>query len=557
VLAALVLVATPVFARKPPPPPPPVSAGGLVDDVNGYALDDDGAVRRFTGLLIDKQGKVAKLLAAGDPRPAYLDFKLDGKGRTLIPGLIDAHGHVMDLGFRALWLDLSQTGSLAEAQSALQRYAADHPTPAWIQGGGWNQERWQLGRFPTAADLDAVVRDRPVVLARIDGHALLANSAAMHEAGITAATRAPAGGRIEHDARGNPTGLFVDAAADLVARAVPPPVPRERDDALDKAQAEMLSVGLVGADDMATTVDDWNGYRRFADAGRLRVRLVCYGLGPETILAVAGTGPTPWLYNDHLRMIGMKLFADGALGSRGAWLKRPYSDAPGQTGLQRLDDAKIRNLMSRAAMDDFQVAVHAIGDAANAQVLGAIEELAETYKGDRRWRIEHAQIVDPVDLPRFGRNGIVASMQPTHATSDWKMAEARLGPERLAGAYAWATMLKERVPLAFGSDFPTESPDPFLGLASAVSRTDASGQPVGGWHPEQAVTLTQALAAFTRGAAYAGRAEDRTGSLMPGHYADFVLLDRDIMAPNTTAADLRATQVLETWIGGQRAWVRK
>jgi predicted amidohydrolase YtcJ len=377
----------------------------------------------------------------------------------------------------------------------------------------------------------------------------------MAAAGITAATKDPAGGRIERDAKGRPTGLFVDAAADLIYRAVPQPLPRERDEALAVAQEALLGVGVTATTDMGTDQDDWNAMRRSGDGGRLRVRITSYARGVDAMLSIAGGAPTQWLYDGHLRMAGVKLFADGALGSRGALLKQPYADRPGERGMEMLDDAKLRNLMSRAAMDHFQVAVHAIGDAANAQVLGAYEEMADTYKGDRRWRIEHAQIVDPADLPRFARHGIIASMQPTHETSDWRMAEARLGPDRLAGAYAWATMLKEGVPLAFGSDYPVESPNPFPGLAAAISREDANGQPQGGWHPEQKVTLEQALAGFTTGAAYAAFAEDRLGSLEPGHLADFVIVDRDPV--QVTPAQLRETKVLETWIGGIRAWVRK
>jgi hypothetical protein len=306
---------------------------------------------------------------------------------------------------------------------------------------------------------------------------------------------------------------------------------------------------------MGTSAEDWNAFRRFADLGGLKLRIISYAAGIEPMLAIAGGGPTPWLYGERLRMVGVKLYADGALGSRGAWLKADYADAPGQRGLQFLDDAKLRNLMSRAAMDGFQVAVHAIGDAANQQALDAIEELALTYKGDRRWRIEHAQIVDPADLSRFGRNGIVASMQPVHQTSDRLMAEARLGPNRLAGAYAWKSMLDGGARLAFGSDYPVESPNPFPGLAAAISREDAQGQPPGGWQPQQKVGIEQALAAFTSGAAYAGFAEDRIGALAPGKNADFLLIDRDIFA--ATPADIRATRVMETWIGGVRAWIRK
>jgi len=557
-LGLLLALATPALARRKAPEPLPeipLAEQGLVDNVAGYTIDDHGAVERFTGLLIDRQGRVAKLLHGGDPRPQRPDFRLDGRGRVLLPGLIDAHGHVGQLGFQALSLDLSSTASLQQAQEALRRWAAEHETPAWITGGGWNQERWALGRFPTAADLDVVVRDRPVLLDRVDGHATLANTAAMRAAGITAKTPDPAGGRIERDARGNPTGLFVDAARELVQKAAPPPLPRERDAAMAKAQDILLGYGITATCDMGTSAEDWSSLRRLGDAGRLRVRFVSYALGIEPLLAIAGPGPTPWLYDGRLRMVGVKLFADGALGSRGAWLKRPYADMPSTRGLQFLDDTRIRNLMSRAAMDGFQVAVHAIGDAANAQVLDAIDELAETYKGDQRWRVEHAQIVDPKDLPRFAAHGTVASMQPSHATSDHLMAEKRLGADRLKGAYAWKTMLDERAHLAFGSDYPVESPNPFPGLADAVTREDAAGDPPGGFLPDQKLTLTQALAAFTTGGAYAARAEDRIGSLEPGHMADFILVDRDPFQVDARA--LRETRVEETWIGGVRAWVRK
>jgi predicted amidohydrolase YtcJ len=533
----------------------PASADGLVDDVNGYTIDGKGRLERFNGLLIGADGRVTKLLDRKDKRPEKLDFKLDGKGRTLIPGLFDAHGHFMELGFQALQLNLFDTRTLVEAQDRLRRYAADHPNAAWIRGGGWNQERWGLGRFPSAADIDPIVRDRPVVLARVDGHAILANSAAMAAAGITAKTADPAGGRIERDAKGNPNGVFVDKAQDLINQAVPAALPRERDQAFAKAQEILLGFGITATADMGTTADDWQVMRRAGDRGDLRVRILSYASGVEPAISIAGTGPTPWLYDGHLRMIGVKLYSDGALGSRGAWLKAPYADAPGARGLQFLDDAKLRNLMSRSAMDGFQVAIHAIGDAANAQALDAIAELAETYKGDRRWRIEHAQIVDPIDLPRFGRNGTIASMQPVHQTSDRLMAEARLGPARLAGAYAWAAMLRNGAPLAFGSDYPVESPDPFAGLATAISREDPAGQPPGGWLPAEKLSFEQALAAFTSGGAYASFSEDRLGTLQPGRMADFLLIDRDITT--VAPAEIRATKVLETWIGGKRAWVGK
>lgn len=556
-LAALSMIASPAVARKKPKyAAAPPTVGGLLDNVNGYTVARDGTVTHFNGLLIGKDGKVKQLLQAGDKRPEWLDFKLNGHGETLLPGLIDAHGHLMDYGFALTHVDLSATTSLADMQTKVANYAASHPQPAWVQGFGWNQEKWGLGRFPTAADLDMAIRDRPVVLQRIDDHALLANTAAMKAAGITSATKDPPGGQIIRDAKGNPTGVFVDAARDLVMRAVPAPAPIELDEAFRKAQEALLSFGITATCDMRTTQDDWNVYRRAGDANAIRIRIVSYGDGVPVVLSIAGNGPTPWLYDGHLRMVGVKLFADGALGSRGAWLKKPYADAPKTSGEPFLSDTRLKNLMSRAAMDNFQVAVHAIGDAANDQVLSAIEELSDTYKGDRRWRIEHAQIVDPADLPRFAHDGIVASMQPTHETSDWKMAERRLGPDRLKGDYAWATMEAEHVPLAFGSDYPTESPNPFPGLAAAISRQDADGQPAGGWQPQERITMAQALAAFTSGAAYAAKAEDRIGSLEPGHLADFVLVDTDPLQTSDPQA-IRGTHVLETWIGGQRVWVKK
>jgi predicted amidohydrolase YtcJ len=318
----------------------------------------------------------------------------------------------------------------------------------------------------------------------------------------------------------------------------------------------LLADGITATADMGTSIEDWETMRRLGDGGGLRVRIVSYAHGIDALLATAGPAPTRWLYDGHLRMVGVKLYADGALGSRGAWLKQPYADKPDTRGLQFLDDAKLKNLMTRAAMDGFQVAVHAIGDAANAQVLSAIDDLSAAYgDGDYRWRIEHAQIVDVADLPRFARHGTIASMQPSHATSDHIMAVARLGPNRLGGAYAWKTMLDNHVPLAFGSDYPVEDPNPFPGLADAVTREDASGDPPGGFLPEQKLTITQAMAAFTTGAAFASKAEDKIGSLEPGHYADFILVDRDPFRVDGKA--LRETRVLETWIGGARVWVRK
>ncbi|WP_245739331.1 amidohydrolase [Sphingomonas rubra] len=549
--------------------PAPAVADAIVDNVRGVTLDADGRVVRFRAIVLDKDGKVVRLVKPDEkepepprvkrrkndppPQPRYT-WRADLGGRVVMPGFVDAHGHVIELGFRQLELDLSGTRSLAEAQAKIRAYAAANPDRKWIVGGGWNQESWGLGRFPTAADLDAAVADRPVYLARADGHASWANSAAMREAGVTAKTLAPPGGRIEK-AGGQPSGVFVDGAQALVGRVVPQPLPKERDTAFIKAQEQLLSHGITATADMGTSIDDWLTYRRVGDRGALRVRLMSYGSGIEDTIRIGGAGPTPWLYNDRLKLVGVKLYGDGALGSRGAWLKAPYADAAGERGLAFMTDSTLRNLMVRASMDGYQVAVHAIGDAANAQVLGAIEEIADTYGGDRRWRIEHAQVVDPADLPRFGKHGIIASMQPVHETSDRVMAEARLGPARLAGAYAWASMLRTGARLAFGSDYPVESPDPFVGWAAAYTRIGADGQPAGGWQPQEVLSKEQAWAAFTSGGAYAGFAEDKFGRLAPGQRADFIVVDRD---PTTATPDLlRQTRVEETWVNGEKVWTRK
>jgi predicted amidohydrolase YtcJ len=527
---------------------PAAFADGLIENVNGITLDKDGKVMRFTGLLIGRDGKVSQLLTPRDKAPKQLDFRHDGKGLTMLPGLIDAHGHVIGLGFAALTLDLSGTNSLEEAQAAIRGYAAKYPDRRWIIGRGWNQEKWGLGRFPTAADLDVAVADRPVWLERVDGHAGWANSRALEIAGITAATKSPAGGRIEM-VDGKPSGIFVDMASELVAKHVPAPRPVERDLALAEAQQALLKVGVTAIADMGTTVADWQSYRRAGDEGWLSVRIFGYAAGIDNMVAIAGPRPTPWLYDDKLRLGGVKLYLDGALGSRGAWLKKPYADAPGQTGLPLLVPAELRNMMVRASMDGFQTAVHAIGDAANAEAIGAVEDLAPTYTGDRRWRIEHAQIVDPADLPRLAKNGIIASMQPVHQISDRLMAEARLGPDRLAGAYAWNSILKAGGKLAFGSDVPVESPNPFHGIAAAITREDANGQPFGGWMAAERVSREQALAGFTIDAAYAAFAEGRLGSLSPGYRADFILVDTDPLL--ASPAQIRETKVTEAWVGGR------
>lgn len=532
----------------------PAHADSLVDNVNGMTLDGEGQVIRFTGMVIDEEGRVKQLLGRRDKRPQNVDFGFDGEGKTLIPGFVDAHGHVMGMGFAALTLDLTDTKSLDEALAKIRAYAREFPNRQWIIGSGWNQEVWGLGRFPTAAELDAIVPDRPVFLSRVDGHAVWVNSAAMKAAAITSSTKSPSGGSIERLA-GKPSGIFVDKAEGLFDEAIPQPRPIERDLALMEAQEILLAHGVTAIADMGTTIKDWQSFRRAGDIGQLKIRIISYAAEIDNMIAIAGPRPSPWLYDDRLKLAGVKLYVDGALGSRGALLKQPYADKPDQSGLALLSSVQLKNKMSRAAMSGFQTAVHAIGDRANDEVLSAVEELGATYKGDRRWRVEHAQIVDPADIPRFARTGTIASMQPVHQTSDRLMAEARLGPNRLGGAYAWKSMHDSGVRLAFGTDVPVESSYPFAGLAAAITREDANGQPFGGWLPHERLTREQAWKAYTLGAAFASFAEDRIGSLEPGKRADFVIIDEDIML--ATPQQIRHMKVLQTWIGGKPEYVRK
>ena len=549
ITAVLPLCATALSAQAKSPPP----TGILVDDVIGVTPDGKGGLERFTGLLIDAQGRIAAVYHDKDKRPKQVAYKVDGKRRFVVPGMIDAHVHVMETGFARLTLDLSAARSLDEALGRITAYVAAHPDRPWIEGGGWNQANWGLDRMPTAAELDRATGGKPAYLSRVDGHAAWVNTAALAAARVTETTPDPAGGHIERVAGSRkPAGVLVDAAKELVRAKVPPPRPSDRDTAFGEAQLVFLAQGVTAVADMGTAIEDWQAYRRAADAGNLRIRIVSYAKGVDAMALIGGPRPTPWLYDDRLKLQGVKLYLDGALGSRGAWLKAPYADAPDTTGLPVMNETQLGNLMSRAAIDNFQVAVHAIGDKANETLLDTIDQLSDTYKGDRRWRIEHAQIVAPADIARFGKFGVVASMQPQHEPSDRTMAEARLGPDRLAGAYAWRSIAATGATLAFGSDTPVEPPTPFVGLAAAINRQGADGQPAGGWQPQERLTLAQALTAYTAGAAYAMFAEDRLGRIAPGKKADFLFVDRD---PTTATPDaLRQTRVLETWINGQQAW---
>ncbi|WP_213957403.1 amidohydrolase [Variovorax sp. dw_954] len=533
--------------------PAAMAAPTVVTNVQGYTLANNKLVS-FSGLAFDK----GKVLATGNNTALVKRYRaatlVDGEGKTMLPGLFDVHGHVFRLGFRRNEVLMGGTQNLDEALSKIRDYAKANPNRQWLLGSGWNQVIWKLGRFPTAVELDSAVADRPMTLRRVDGHATWANSKALQAAGITRDTPDPAGGRIERDAAGNPSGVLVDKAQLLVTNIIPAPSDDERRLALSTALAHFGSLGLTSVGDAGIGVDEARIYREFADQKKLttRVYAMISDVGDD-FRALNTKGPLKGYAQDRYNLRAVKLRGDGALGSRGAAMLEPYSDDHGNKGLLLSDDATMNSKVRIALKAGYQVNTHAIGDAANHQILNAYEAAYKDVGGrGLRNRIEHAQVVTPADIPRFKTLDLIASMQPTHATSDMNMAEDRIGKERLKGAYAWHTFLQQGTVVAGGSDFPVESANPFYGLHAAVTRTDHEGKPAQGWHPEEAMTLLQAFRAFTLDAAYAQHQEKVLGSLQRGKWADFILVDQDpFKAP---AADLWKTQVLQTWVGGERVF---
>ncbi|HEX5345349.1 MAG TPA: amidohydrolase [Duganella sp.] len=536
----------------------PAHADTIIDRANGYTLNAAGQLQRFTSLAFDDLGRIVAVgseaqTAAALPKAEHID----AQGKTLLPGLIDAHGHVFELGEIASGVELYSPTSLNAAVRAVADFARSHPRKAWIIGFGWNQEIWKLGRFPTAAELDAVVNDRPVLLHRVDGHAVWVNTKALEMAGIDKNTADPSGGKIERDAAGRPTGVLVDAAMELVNRVVPLPTPMEARATLDVALTQLAKVGLTSVHDAGIKVAQDDIYRDYADHGKLTTRV--YAMIGDTAAdfdELSKDGPLKSYANDVYALAAVKLYSDGALGSRGAALLAPYSDMPSTKGLLFYPDAEMRAKMNKAMKAGYQVNIHAIGDAGNHQILDAYAALIPQYNNvGLRHRIEHAQVVTLDDIPRFKQLGIIPSMQPTHATSDQNMAEQRVGHERIKGAYAWRSFLDQGSQIACGSDFPIESPNPFEGLHAAVTRQNNAGVPVGGWYKNQAMTMLEAFRCFTLDAAYAAHQEKVIGSLEPGKWADFILVDRDIfkIAPE----QLGKTQVLQTWMGGRKVYSRK
>jgi predicted amidohydrolase YtcJ len=481
---------------------------------------------------------------------------VDAGGGTVVPGMVDAHAHLLGLGVSLRNVALAGSKTYEEVIARVVERAKTAKPGEWILGRGWDQNLWPEKKFPTHEALTRALPNNPVVLTRIDGHAILANAMAMSAAKVTAATRDPEGGRIERLADGSPAGVFVDNAESLIGRAVPGSTTAQTREAILAAVAEANKWGLVGIHDAGESQRTIDIFESLARAGKFNLRNYVMVSGDSAdVTHYFAVGPRSALYDGHIWVRAIKLYSDGALGSRGAALLAPYADDHGNTGLLVTPPAELQRIATGALRRGFQVAVHAIGDRGNRVVLDAYDAaLKAVPTADHRFRVEHAQVISPQDIPRFATLGVIPSMQASHQTSDMRWAETRVGPERIKGAYAWRSLLNTGVIIPNGSDFPVEEVNPLISFHSAVSRQDASNWPPGGWYPDQVMTREEALKAMTIWPAYAGFQEKVMGSITPGKYADFVILDRDIMT--VPASEILATRVMSTWIGGKAVYSR-
>jgi len=524
----------------------------VIYNANGYTPLYKGKMRHgevntFTTLVI-KDGKVVKTGPDNLKNSFPGATLIDAEGKTLLPGLIDAHGHVIGLGENLSQLDVRGAKSVDEITAKLNEFAKDKE--GWIIGRGWNQELWSNTRFPTAADLDKVVNDRPVILSRVDSHAIWVNSKALELANINADTLSPTGGEIIKDEFGKPTGIFIDKAETLITQHMPATSAQSVGHALDAAGKHLLSLGITSTHDAGIDKTTWQVYKQRAELGTLPLRIVAMlsAASPDlNMMLKAGRYQDA---HDFLSIRSVKIYADGALGSRGAALIDEYADRANHFGLMLETQQKLEQLFTQTFKSGFSANTHAIGDRANKIVLDAYQNVFKQTGGILlRNRMEHAQIVSPADIPRFKTLKIIPSMQPVHATSDMHMAEQRLTDKQLQGAYAWQTFLDQGSTIAAGSDYPVELANPFDGLYSAITRMDHNQLPENGWRASEVLSREDALRAFTLGGAYAAHQEFKVGSLEQGKWADFILVDQDYF--KVPIEQLYKTQVLQTWIAGK------
>lgn len=520
-----------------------VSGGTIVTDANGATAE----------ALVAKDGRITFVGSATEAKAKAPNAKpVDLKGAYAYPGFVDSHAHLLGIGMRELTLNLDQTKSLKELQAALGAYARSHPTGP-INGRGWIETHWPEKRYPTKADLDQVVPDRPVFLERADGHAAVANSKALELGGITKATPNPKGGLIERDKAGEATGMLIDGAMSLVDEEMPDATPEQQREAMKLAVARYASLGWTGLQNMSVGAGDITLLDAMAAKGELPIRVDNY-MGQSAAGRVLKTGP----YADktgRVRVLGVKLFADGALGSRGAALLAPYSDAPDSSGLVLMPRKEMLSVLKKAKRAKAQVAIHAIGDRGNRAVLDAYQDVFGKQGGKAlRWRIEHTQVLALADLPRLAKLGVIASMQPSHAVSDLYFAPARLGPDRLKGAYAWESLLKSGAVITAGSDAPVERGVPLEEFYAAIYRHDYEGKAGSDWHLEEAVTRSQALAMFTSAPAFAAFRENDLGTLSVGRRADLSVFNVDLL--KAEPATIVKGKALMTIVDGEVVYAR-
>lgn len=521
----------------------------LIKNVQGYTIAGD-KLAQFAAIQFTDD-KIDKLYLATEPLPSAKELTVvDGQGKTLIPGLIDAHGHILSYGLSLLRADLVNSSSEQDAINKTLAYAKANAGLTWIQGRGWNQTQWPSNAFPSAKSLDKIFPDQPVWLKRVDGHAGWANSKAMALAGITKATLSPEGGDIIRDENGEPTGVFIDNAMALIDNGIAPLTMKQQKQVLVKAMDSLASYGLTSVHDAGIDSNNITAFKELSQEGEMSIRINAMLYLPSNNWQQTLAAGQYQSNDDMFTFNSVKIQADGALGSRGAALIEDYSDHPGHKGLLLNTPKEFEYLVKTAMQQGFQVNSHAIGDNANKLVLDTYEKQIKASKSKQlRHRVEHAQVLRLADIPRFAKLDIIASMQATHATSDKNMAQDRLGKERILGAYAWRKLLNANAVIAAGSDFPVESPNPFYGLHASITRQDHNNSPQGGWFAEEKMTPLEAFRSFTVDAAYSGHQEEIIGSLATGKKADFVLLEQNLF--EMPEQDIWQMAVEKTWVNGK------